>query len=193
VSYDPAVPEIYVTLNARLRPLDRGEHFEDPLLELLEQKVPDLEVTGGGTLLGANREPSICDLDLSFSGDAQTTLRLVIETLEKLGAPVGSFARFGGESTKVMFGSTEGIGVYLNGTDLPDEVYQNSDVNELIDRLGESLGDGGRMYSYWEGPTETALYFYGPSADEMKRLMADVLDTHPLAQRCRVAVLTPTR
>jgi hypothetical protein len=184
------VPEIYVTLNARLRPLDRGDHFEDPLLELLEEKVKELDVTGGGTQLDANREPANCDIDLAFSDDPARTLRLVIETLEKLGAPVGSTARLGGGDEAVPFGSTEGIGVYLNGTDLPDEVYQNSDVNELIDRLGDSLGDRGSMYSYWEGPTETALYFYGPSADEMKRLMADVLGTHPLAQRCRVVGLT---
>jgi hypothetical protein len=185
------VPDIYVTLNARLRPLDRADRFEDPLMDLLEEKVKELDVTGGGTLLAANREPANCDIDLSFEDDPTRTLHLVIETLEKLGAPVGSFARFGGEDQpKVMFGSTEGVGVYLNGTDLPDEVYQNSDVNELIDRLGDGLGDAGGMYSYWEGPTETALYFYGPSADGMKRAMADVLASHPLAQRCRVVVLT---
>ena len=188
------MPDIYVTLNARLRPLDRGSRFEDPLVELLEEKVHELEVTGGGTLLGANREPANCDIDLSFEDDPTRTLRLVIETLEKLGAPIGSYARFGGEdSTKVMFGSTEGIGIYLNGTDLPGEVYQSSDVNELIERLGDSVGDAGRMLSYWEGPTETALYFYGPSASAMKRLMADVLASHPLAQRCRIEVLTPPR
>ena len=27
----------------------------------------------------------------------------------------------------------------------------------------------GRMYSYWEGSTYTALYFYGSSFAEMKR------------------------
>jgi hypothetical protein len=188
------VPDIYVTLNARLRPLDRGERFEDPLLELLEEKVKDIEVTGGGTLLDANREPANCDLDLSFADDPARTMRLVIETLEKLGAPVGSFARFGGEDTnKVAFGTTEGVGVYLNGTDLPDEVYQTSDVNELIERLSNSLSDAGQMFSYWEGPTETALYFYGPSAAAMRERMGEVLASHPLAQRCRVVALTPPR
>ena len=188
------MPDIYVTLNARLRPLDRGTRFEDPLLELLEEKVRDLEVTGGGTLLSPNREPSSCDIDLSFTDDPARTLLLIVETLEKLGAPVGSHARHGGGDTnKVMFGRTEGVGIYLNGTDLPDEVYQTSDVNELITRLGDSLGDAGEMLSYWEGPTETALYFYGPSADTMTRLWSDVLARHPLAQRCRVEVLTPSR
>jgi len=188
------VPDIYVTLNARLRPLDRGERFEDPLLELLEEKVKDIEVIGGGTLLDANREPANCDLDLSFTDDPARTLRLVIETLEKLGAPVGSSAQFSDEdAAKVMFGSTEGVGVYLNGTDLPDEVYRTSDINELIERLADALGDAGEMFSYWEGPTETALYYYGASAAVMRERMAAVLASHPLAQRCRVVALTPSR
>jgi hypothetical protein len=91
----------------------------------------------------------------------------------------------------VPFGSTEGIGVYLNGTDLTEEVYRTSDVNELIARLRESLSDAGDMYSHWQGPTETALYFYGPSANRMRERMSEVLQTHPLAQRCRVESLTP--
>jgi hypothetical protein len=78
----------------------------------------------------------------------------------------------------VTFGTTEGVGVYLNGTELPDEVYQTNDVNELIARLSQSLGDAGEMYSYWEGSTETALYFYGPSADRIRQRISEVLRTH---------------
>jgi hypothetical protein len=58
----------------------------------------------------------------------------------------------------VGFGITEGLAVYLNGTDLPDEVYVGGDVNELIAALLECLGAEGDMQSWWEGPRETALY-----------------------------------
>jgi hypothetical protein len=187
------VPDIYVNLNARLQPLDRGDRFEDPLVDLLEKKIRKLSVTGGGTLMEAGGEPSKCDIDLTFKGNADEALQLIIGTLTSLGAPIGSTARIGGKDTAVPFGSTEGIGVYLNGTDLPDEVYRTSDVNELIARLREGLGDAGDMYSYWQGPTETALYFYGPSANRMRERMSVVLQTHPLAQRCRVESLTPSR
>jgi hypothetical protein len=91
----------------------------------------------------------------------------------------------------LTFGVNEGIGIYLNGTDLPDEVYQASDINELVARLDASLGDAGELYSHWRGPTETALYYYGPSAARMRELVAGVLATHPLAQLSRVEQLAP--
>ena len=177
---------INVKLNARLQPEHRLQLFEDPLEAMLEAAGVG-EIMGGGTALTEEGEVEYGDLEIQLHDAA--ALPTVIELLEQLGAPKGSLIQREGEPD-VSFGITEGLGLYLNGTDLPDEVYQNSDVNELIDRLGDSLGDRGSMYSYWEGPTETALYFYGPSADEMKRLMADVLGTHPLAQRCRVVGLT---
>jgi len=81
------------------------------------------------------------------------------------------------------------LGSTLNGTDLPDSVYATADINELVAQLKESLGGAGAMHSYWQGPRETALYFYGPSADRMQDLMRGVLEVHPLAQQCRVVRL----
>ena len=89
----------------------------------------------------------------------------------------------------MRFGITEGLAVYLNGTDLPDEVYAAGNVSELIAALPECLGAEGDMQSYWEGPRETALYLYGPSAARMDELIAGVLARFPLAQRCRVVRL----
>ena len=71
---------------------------------------------------------------------------------------------------------TEGLAVYLNGTDLPDEVYATSDVNELIAGMHGSLGDEGRMQSYWQGPRETALYLYGSSAARMSDLIVGLYE-----------------
>jgi hypothetical protein len=89
----------------------------------------------------------------------------------------------------VPFGVTEGLAVYLNGTDLSREVYASSDVNDLIAALLERLGTDGDMQSYWEGPRETALYLYGASAARMDDLTASVLARFPLAQRCRIVPL----
>jgi hypothetical protein len=79
--------------------------------------------------------------------------------------------------------------VYLNGTDLPDEVYASGDVNDLIAALLEGLGAEGDMQSYWEGPRETGLYLYGASAARMNQMIAPVLARFPLAQHCRVVPL----
>ncbi|MDP9794736.1 hypothetical protein J2S43_003248 [Catenuloplanes nepalensis] len=88
----------------------------------------------------------------------------------------------------MTFGLTEGLAIHLNGTDLPDEDATN-DINDLVAALLDSVGAEGRMQSYRQGPKETALYFYGPSAARMADLIADVLPRFPLAQRCRVLPL----
>jgi hypothetical protein len=184
-----AVPTyLGITLNARLRPLDRGAIYEDPLQEVLDVRSPGSEITGGGTLMKPGGEPASSDVDIDLEGDPEAGLALVIETLLTLGAPKGSTARLEG-SEPITFGTADGVGVYLNGADLPESVYATSDVNDLITQLNERLGAVGRMYS-WQGPRETALYFYGSSADQMRALMRDVLDTYPLARQCRLVTLT---
>jgi hypothetical protein len=177
-----------ITLNARLRPLDRSARYEDPLQEVLEASMPGSQVSGGGTLLSAEREPLVSDIELDIEGNAREALGLVTAALEAAGAPKGSRVRLN-EGDPVPFGVTEGLAVYLNGTDLPDEVYAASDVNELIAALLERLGAEGHMQSYWEGPRETALYLYGASAARMDELIASVLARAPLAQSCRVVPL----
>src|SRR5690349_9058016 len=179
---------LWITLNARLRPLDRGERYEDPLQEVLDAKMPGCVIDGGGTLLTAEREPASCDFDLEVVGDPAAVLTLVIDTLEAAGAPKGSKARLD-DAEPVFFGVTEGLGVYLNGTDLPAEVYESNDINDLVDAVIAATGDEGDLQSYWEGPTEAALYLYGGSAARMTDLLADLPERFPLAQRWRLVPL----
>jgi hypothetical protein len=183
---------IWITLNARLRPQDRGARYEIPLREILGASMPGSKVTGGGTLLSADREPLVSDIDVDIEGDVPGALELVTGVLEAAGAPTGSRARLD-EGPPVLFGVTEGLAVYLNGTDLPGEVYASSDIDDLIAALAGSLGAEGDMQSWWHGPRETALYLYGPSAARMAELIADVLARFPLAQRCRTVPLELTQ
>lgn len=74
---------LWVSLNAKLRPLDRGELYEDPLQDVLDEQAPGCSVTGGGTLLTAEHEPSYCDIDLDIEGDEDEILDLVVATLEQ--------------------------------------------------------------------------------------------------------------
>lgn len=60
-------------LNARLRPLDRGDIYEDPLHEILEEHGLG-ETSGGGTGMGDNGEVAYCDVELSLKDNTPETL-----------------------------------------------------------------------------------------------------------------------
>jgi len=100
----------------------------DPLDQALERDDRGSSVVGGGTLVGDDHEVVSCDIEVSLANDARKGMRIVIDALERLGAPAGSTARLDG-GDPVAFGIMQGVGLYLNGTDLPDEVYATSDVN----------------------------------------------------------------
>ena len=91
-----------------------------------------------------------------------------------------------GEDLEVAVGRLEGLALYMNGTELHDEVYENCDINYAIDQMEELMGNIGSMYSYWEGPNDTAIYFYGDSFEEMKRCIEPFLNEYPLCQKCRI-------
>ena len=65
-------------------------------------------------------------------------------------------------------------------------MYKTSDVNHVYEEFGRLLGEAGSVQSYWEGPTETSLYLYGPSYDTMLARIQDFLDSYPLCQRARL-------
>ena len=84
----------------------------------------------------------------------------------------------------------EAVLIHLDGTSLPDEVYQQHDLATLEDELigfieGHSLGefDGNEI-----GPTETTLYLYGPSADALFNGIEPILRANPLCQNARIVV-----
>lgn len=193
-----AIPElssdglpVTAQLNHLLPPLDRGARYEDPLEQALAAHGLG-SLDGGGTLVQKSGEIEYIDIEVILT-DGTRGIPFLIETLEGLGAPRGSKlqVRVGEELREVPFGRTEGVAVYLNGTTLPDEVYATSDVNVVVDELNKSLAGQGEMQGYWQGPTETALYFYGRSADDMKARMADFLASYPLCSGARVVTIAP--
>lgn len=178
-------------LNARFQPRHRHE-LEDALEEALEHL--DLgTVSGGGTLTEPTGEVKSCDIELKLKNIAPPSLDKLCSLLNHLGIPKGSRLCWADEEDEdhiEPLGRQEGLALYLNGTALPDEVYAQCDINELISRLEELLGPAGRLYSWWEGPEETALYFYGDSFAQMQEAMAGLLAAHPLCQKCRVVQIS---
>ncbi|TXH70157.1 MAG: hypothetical protein E6Q88_08665 [Lysobacteraceae bacterium] len=175
----------YAKLNARIQPMDRGDLYEDPLQQALEA-TGLAEVTGGGTMQMQSGEIEYCGIDLDLH-DPENAVALICATLERLGAPKGSSLSYeaDGRRHEVPFGRLEGLAIYFNGTDLPDHVYAECDINHVwaeIERLIEGVG---RIQSYWQGPTETALYLYGDSAARMRERIAGFMAEYPLCAQAR--------
>ena len=170
-------------LNARLQPMHRGELFEDPLDEAL-QELGLGSISGGGTQLSESGEVDYCDIEIDVAVLDERSVQAIINLLEGLGAPRGSKLKAGEQ--ELPFGNTEGLALYLNGTDLPDEVYKACDSNVVYTEVQRLIGDRGEIYSHWQGPKETALYLYGNSFQEMRDSIAEFLATYPLCQKCRV-------
>lgn len=178
---------VIARLNAKIQPIARNEVFEDPLSERLAAAGAGA-VTGGGTQLAD--EPygiEFCDLEVVLTDESETGLDGLVQHLEALGAPKGS-RLLDPESAAPLrtFGTWEGLALFLNGTDLPDEVYASSDVNELIEEIDTALAGAGEMIGHWDGARETGLYFYGPTFAAMKAVVEDVRARWPLAEKSRI-------
>jgi hypothetical protein len=181
----PVTHYMTAKLNARVQPMDRGELFEDPLNDLLVSEKLG-EVVGGGTMLADDPQGiAYCDVEIGTYDHSEATVTRVLSMLEGLGIPKGSELQFENRAP-IPFGSLEGMAIFLNGTDLPDEVYQKSDINKTIGALNRALSDVGRMKGHWQGNTETALYFYGKTFLSMRTAVEKVLAEDPLCERCRI-------
>jgi hypothetical protein len=178
-------------LNHKLMPMDRSERYEDPLNEALVKQGYGA-TDGGGTMMEKSKEIEYIDVEMNLT-QTNKSIAFVIEKLESYGAPKGSklIVREGGQTREIPFGKIEGVGVYLDGVNLPDEVYKTCDINLVIKEFDERLKGHGSVQSHWQGATETALYIYGDDAEKMKALIADYLATYPLCKGARVVTIAP--
>jgi len=176
---------IIAQINARIQPVDRGDFFEDPLDSELRARALG-QVTGGGTQLA--EEPDgieYCDVEIMATDATEGTLSQIAQILDGLGAPKGSKLIVEGRDD-VPLGRMEGLGLFVNGTDLPAEVYANADINHVIDECDRLMRGLGGKRGHWEGSRETALYFYGDSYEGMRDAIAGFVAEYPLLQRARV-------
>ena len=172
---------VVLHLNARLQPIHRGELFEDMLEQVLSQHNIGT-ILGGGTLQMPSGEISSCDIELNLRSDCTERFLSFLHRIDMI--PKGSYITLGNKQFEI--GNMEGLALYLNGTDLSAEVYQNSDINELIDLLDNAMENSGKRMSDWEGSRETALYYYGKSYNEMREKISLIIQTYPLCEKCRI-------
>lgn len=180
-----------INLNAKLQPMHR-HNLEDALQETLEKLDFEAEITGGGTSQKSNGEIASCDIELQLANNSDDNIKKIIGVMEVMLAPIGSQLIIypKGKNTevrKIPFGVQQGLGLYLNGKDLDEEIYKNCDVNFVYQEIERLLGDfkTGHIASYWEGEG-TSFYLYGESFDEMHNRIKPLLEEYPLCQKCRV-------
>jgi hypothetical protein len=178
--------------NHKIGPIDRGERYEDPLGDALSEKGFG-EVDGGGTMQSKEGEILFIDVHMHLSNPDES-IPFVTRMLEEQGAPKGSKLKIyeGDEvAREIPFGVREGFAIYLDGVNLPDEVYRDSDSNVVVSEIDRLLDGHGEIEAHWQGPTETALYVYGDSIATMKPLIQEFMESYPLCKGARVVDLTP--
>lgn len=176
---------VIVTLNAQLQPLDRAA-LEDAFDAAMKQRGQEIRVVGGGTQMAANGEISECDIEIEFDGPSDARVEAISETLTSMLAPKGSTLHVLDLDRRIPFGAHEGLALYLNGTDLADEVYRDCDSNYVSAECSRLLEGLGIVSSHWQGPYETALYMYGWDFKAMQERLTPFLQEYPLCQQCRV-------
>jgi len=168
-------------------PIDRGDVYEDPLNEFLKQKWYGA-VSGGGTLQGKSGEIEYCDVEIELREKelSRQAIHEIIDKLEACGAPKGSKLIIESTGEKVEFGKLEGLAVYLDGINLSEEVYKNSDSEALATEIRRLANIKSDVLRYWQGNTETALYFYGNSFNEMRDSINDFINSNPECENARI-------
>jgi len=173
-------------LNSRLQPIHRHP-IEDTIGDALE-KLGCGEVIGGGTSQMPTGEIDFCDIAMLLTENSTDCINKLLEILNDISIPKGSvlFSTDEGNDYRQELGTLEGLALYLNGTDLPDNVYENCDINVVIEELDNLLEGEGVMLSHRDGEAETALYYYGKSFSKMNELIATFINEYPLCQKCRI-------
>lgn len=173
---------ITLNLNARLQPMHRFE-LEDELDDRLNDKGLGF-VDGGGTFTKEGGEVSACDIHIALTDGSDETIDVLATIIEDMGVPKGSELIW--KDGRRAVGSLEGLALSLDGTGLPAEVYQTNDINEVIEKINGLLGEMLVYFSWWEGPKNTVLYYYGTSYEKMLAAITDFIGEHPLCQNCVV-------
>lgn len=206
----PTKPPIvgYAKLNMRLRPVARGQLFDEPLMRALDESKLGA-VTGGGSKVGPsekdgrdgggggaeeNLEIQWCVIDVQMA-DAERSAQLICNCLNSRGAANGSQLEFyvGNDRYVADFGVSEGIAVYLGTAALPRSAEGQRHFDDIMRQLNDLVatdpGGRGAVLDFWHGPTESAIYLYGQSADQMQAAIAPLLTSSPRCKGSRVVVI----
>ncbi len=80
----------------------------------------------------------------------------------------------------------EGIAIYLDGKNLPKNVYKECDINFVITEIHRLIKTEYVVNRNWENENGIALYFYADSFKKMKTQINDLVKNYPLCKNCRI-------
>ncbi len=177
---------VLVTIWEHIEPIARGDRYEDPLHDALGEE--DLAIVGGGSSFTKKLGIEYVNVELELT--SLTFIPKIIDTLEQQGAPKGSDLKYTveGKDTVLEFGTTECLALFLDGVNLPQEVYQSADIDELVERLLEASKGQAEFRASWSGDSETSIHFFGDNADNLFKLMEPVLTAYPLCRNARAVL-----
>lgn len=125
-------------------------------------------------------------IEIEIDEPSDNIFEVVSGTLGTILAPRGSSLYVPNHDRRLNFGAHEGLALYLNGTELRDDVYRDYDSNYVYEECSRLLEGIGVVSSHWQDPTETAIYMYGWDFTSMQTRLAPFLQAYPLCQQCRV-------
>ena len=91
------------------------------------------------------------------------------------------------DGTELPLGRQEGLAVYLNGTDLPDETYRDCDVDFVFSEFNRLLEGQGRGAQPLAGSDRNrALHVRRVVLRACSAALADFIASYPLCARARL-------
>ena len=148
-SSEKSTYHLTLQINARLQPLDRGDIYEDPIAAALEVCACGT-TSGGGTMMHKGGEIVYCDVEIELNDNSKDSMDKLLGVLDEVHLPKGSLLI--SDNLERPIGTLEGLALYMNGTELSDDVYSTCDINYVIEKVNELLAGAGKMYSHWQGP-----------------------------------------
>jgi hypothetical protein len=179
---------VVARIDEYIEPIDRGDRYEDPLAKVLEKSELG-EVTGGGSQLDDEYKIAFVEIELQLA-NLDEALSLTKQTLNQLGAPIGSQLEFerDGKLCNEPIGNLECLGIYLDGVGLPNDVYANLDFSAVLEQLHLELktASAGEPRGIRQGNEETGVFVFGPSADKIYSVVQSLPAKIPIFQNARI-------
>ncbi len=178
--------EARLILNMKLE-VEHLEEIEEFFAELFEETGLGKIVNGGGISYLDNNEVDYCDIDIDFKDEK--SIQAFIENAKHF--PIAKDSLLIYDEMKVSIGEKEGLALYFDNKNLPEQPKSEEEVDpliELIEALDASLEakEYDFFFSYFEDSKITALYYYGESFEEMYKIFQDLLISNSLCKSVEI-------